>query len=124
MVLFLLPTKLAFYAVAFLLAAQRFKRFGPHWKAPAALVVALSVIARIALGGLSATIAVNIAKHEPLLFGVIIFTLGFAFWLGVARVAFRRAPWSGLAAFALLTELVTGTYDAFVWHFINSINFC
>lgn len=124
MVIFLLPVKPLFYILAFALAAMRFERFGPHWKAPTWLVVALAAAARVALGLLSGFIAATVGKDSYVLFGAVIFTLGFALWLGVARLAFGRAPWSGLLVFALVSELVSGTLDVLMWHEVQSINFC
>jgi hypothetical protein len=100
--------------------------YGPHRKAPAWQVIGLATLGRLAAGMPGGLLAVAVAGEEANLaaFAAIVFVLGFALWLGTAKLAFPKAPLARLAAFAAVAEMLTATIDVLAFREVRSINFC
>jgi hypothetical protein len=127
----LLLLKPLWYLLLFTVAAVAFRRWGPHWRGPAALVVVLATVLRLVAGVPSLLLANAIAvglghdmSDAPTLPIALIVLFGFFLWLGVAKVAFRRTPLWLLVVFALLAELASGGVDAALIHDLSHFNIC
>jgi hypothetical protein len=114
------------YLALFLACARLVAAHGPHRKAPTWQVVALATLGRLVLGVPGGLLAVAVAGEERSLyaFTAMVFTLGFALWLGAAKLAFPKAPLARLAAFAAFAEVLTATIDVLAFRELRSINFC
>ncbi len=97
--------------VAFAGFARYVEPEGPHWNAPAWLLIALARVGRLAAGMLGRYFAVPAYSVSPVSSTTLIVLFGFGWWLASARVAFQHAPFSKALRFAVLAELVSGTID-------------
>jgi hypothetical protein len=123
-VVILFLTKPIWYAIAFGLAARYWGSYGSHWRLPTWAVVVMAALLRYAVGFGPGMLAMGAHHRSPVLFYLILVGCGFALWLLVARVAFRRAPLTELAEFAALAELVSAGIDLLAWREISNINMC
>jgi len=123
-VITLFLTKPLWYLILFALAARYFTDYGPHWRLPTWMIVVLATLVRYGAGFGPGMLAMGANHISPVLFGVILFGCGFALWLGVARVAFRRAPLAELVGFAVLGEVVSAGIDLLAWREISNIRIC
>ena len=114
------------YVALCIAGAKLFASYGPHHKAPTWLVVALATIGRMAAGVPGGILATGSLGHDESLvaFTVVIFALGFALWLGTAKLAFPKTPPARLAAFAAVAEILIATIDVLAWKEARSISFC
>jgi hypothetical protein len=122
--------KPALYFVAFAIAHAAFKAYAPHLSMGGkplgkwALII-LAGFLRILVGVPGGLLAATVATTASIpLFAAIVVPLGFVLWLGCAKLAFPRTPWSRLLVFALAAEVVVGAIDIWAMYELSTISFC